>query len=427
MVEEVATSRVSYKHNASWILGSNLLYGVSQWGILIVLARLGSTHIVGEFALGLAIVAPVDMFGRLQLRTILASDASSQFSVGVYLGLRFLMASVTWIVVVSFAVVSGYDTSVIAVVIGVAFAKGFESVSDMLYGFFQLRDAMDTVGKSMIIRSALSLLGVAAGTMILHSAAAAAAGLAFVWGVLLIGYDLPMAARVASDSGSWVEALRNFRPEWNWQLIRSLLFMTAPLGVVAALGSLRINVPRYLVVGDLGEGALGVFAALTYLITVGGRVVFSLMQVSLPRMGRFHSVGEAARFRRTVLVQAGIALGVGIAGVAVALVFGSALLAVVYGRQYGGFGGLLVWVMAVAVFEYVAMVLQLSLTASRSIRIQIPIRILAVGTAGVVGLISIPTFGLVGATWALGAGSLIEVIGAAVFIWCPNGIRPACR
>jgi len=48
--------------NFSWTLVGNIVYAGCQWGMLTVLAKIGTTEMVGQFALGLAITAPVFMF-----------------------------------------------------------------------------------------------------------------------------------------------------------------------------------------------------------------------------------------------------------------------------------------------------------------------------------------------------------------------------
>ena len=54
----------------------------------IVLAKLGSPEQVGQFALGLAIAAPVFMFATLRLRDVQATDAKQEYQFGDYFALR---------------------------------------------------------------------------------------------------------------------------------------------------------------------------------------------------------------------------------------------------------------------------------------------------------------------------------------------------
>src|SRR3984957_8650959 len=80
--------------NFSWTIVGNVVYAGAQWGILVLLARLGNPEAVGQFSLGLAITAPIMLFASLQLRAIQATDARLQFQFRDYAGLRILMTIV---------------------------------------------------------------------------------------------------------------------------------------------------------------------------------------------------------------------------------------------------------------------------------------------------------------------------------------------
>ena len=54
----------------------------------MVLAKLGTPEMVGQFTLGLAITTPLIMFTNLQLRAVQATDASRQYKFGDYFALR---------------------------------------------------------------------------------------------------------------------------------------------------------------------------------------------------------------------------------------------------------------------------------------------------------------------------------------------------
>ncbi len=65
----------SLRSNFVWTLSGNLVYAACQWGMLVVLARMGNAEMVGQFALALSIITPVLMFTNLQLRSVQATDA----------------------------------------------------------------------------------------------------------------------------------------------------------------------------------------------------------------------------------------------------------------------------------------------------------------------------------------------------------------
>src|SRR5882672_7719316 len=74
----------------TWVLSGNLLYSACQWGIVVALAKLGNPEQVGEYALGLAVSAPIVLFANLQLRALLVSELRDRFTFGQYLTFRLV-------------------------------------------------------------------------------------------------------------------------------------------------------------------------------------------------------------------------------------------------------------------------------------------------------------------------------------------------
>src|ERR1700746_1022170 len=81
---------VSLSKNFAWTLAANIIYGACQWGVLVSIAKLGTPAMVGQFALGLAVSAPVFMLTSLHLRVVLATDARDEYCLGHYLTSRLL-------------------------------------------------------------------------------------------------------------------------------------------------------------------------------------------------------------------------------------------------------------------------------------------------------------------------------------------------
>src|SRR5947208_17078221 len=79
---------LSLRRNFSWTLAGSVIYFGCQWAVTVLLAKLGSAEMVGQFAFALAIVMPVIALTGLQLRVVQATDAKHEFVFGYYLGLR---------------------------------------------------------------------------------------------------------------------------------------------------------------------------------------------------------------------------------------------------------------------------------------------------------------------------------------------------
>src|SRR4051812_21940384 len=91
---------LSLRTNFSWTLAGSVIYFGCQWAITVVLAKLGSAEMVGQFAFALAVVMPVIALTGLQLRVVQATDAKHEFAFGHYLGLRLLTVAIAVLIVV---------------------------------------------------------------------------------------------------------------------------------------------------------------------------------------------------------------------------------------------------------------------------------------------------------------------------------------
>ncbi|HEY6943760.1 MAG TPA: hypothetical protein VI431_01370, partial [Candidatus Acidoferrum sp.] len=75
------------------MLVGNAIYAGGQFATLMLLAKLVRPEMVGQYALGLAVVYPAMMFTNLNLRAVLTSDIQQRTPFGYYLGLRLLTTS----------------------------------------------------------------------------------------------------------------------------------------------------------------------------------------------------------------------------------------------------------------------------------------------------------------------------------------------
>jgi lipopolysaccharide/colanic/teichoic acid biosynthesis glycosyltransferase/O-antigen/teichoic acid export membrane protein len=398
--------------NFAWTLSAGLVYALAQWGVLVLYARLGTMELVGEFALGLAITAPVMLLARMQIRTLQATDAQGAYRFEHYLGLMvltvlggvLLCCAITW--------VAGYSARASLVIALLALAKGFEALSEVFYGALQRAERMSLIARSIIAKSVLSVVLVALALWTTGSSAVAVAALGLSWALVLILFDAQAYRSEFKGERPW---------RWLWQTpwreqgvrLKSLLGLAYALGITALLSSLRPNVPRYILEAHFGQTELGMFAALAYFTVLGGRVVQSLGQAVTPRLGRYHAEGDQRRFGRMLAgFTAGAAL-VGVCAIAGSVLLGRWALTLFYGAAYAQNLKLFVWLMVAAALEYLCVSLQMGLTAARELKAQV---LMLVGSTVVVALGSawwVPSVGPVGAAWALTLGWLVELVCSA--------------
>ena len=151
--------QITLRLNVLWSLTGNVVYAVCQLGILVVLAKLGTHEMIGQFALGLAIASPVMICAGLSsLRIVQATDARADHRFQDYLGLRVLTTIAGLAAVAGILYFTNYSPITAGVVLIVAVAKAIENLSDVFGGLLQHHERMDLVALSAMLRGTLSLL-----------------------------------------------------------------------------------------------------------------------------------------------------------------------------------------------------------------------------------------------------------------------------
>lgn len=418
-----AQSRLSLRANFSWTFVGNVVYAACQWGMLVVLAKLGSPEMVGQFALGLAITVPIMSFATLKTRLVQATDAKREYLFGDYFGLRLLTTAMALLVLVGVVLVLGHRRETTLVILAVGVAKAFESISDVFYGLLQQRERMDRVGKSKMIRGPLSLVALSVGIYLTGSVFWGVVGLAVVWALVLVGYDVPSGALMLKSTpqlgtpipdGDYQKAV--VRPHWEMRTLASLAWLALPLGIVITLDSLGTNIPRYFIAQYMGEHNLGIFAPMAYLKQVGSMVTVALGLSVCPRLAKYYSARKDLAFRRLLLKLLATCALLGGMGVLVAIVAGREVLTVLYQPEYAAHHDVFVILMVAAGIEYVATGLDYGMTAARYFRVQMPLLAAYTGTTALVCLWLIPSEGLRGASMAVLLATFVRAVGSLVIV-----------
>jgi O-antigen/teichoic acid export membrane protein len=398
------------------------VFSLSQWGILVVFAKLGSATLVGQLVYGLALTAPLFVIAGLQLRSIQATDPDNRHTLGQYLGLRAL-TTVAAIIVAVFAAavvwVSGNQSALIILLW--ALSKAVDSGSDALYGLFQQSERMDYVGFSLILRGLLAVVSVAVLFRASHSAPLALAGLVVGWSAVFILFDIPVARillrqreRSAYTSGTIAETLR---PVLDRRQLTPLCLEAAPLGVVAFLLAIQVQVPRYVVAGLLHTRELGLFSAAAYLTFIGAMLVNALGAPACVRLAKYHVAGAHSAFRQLMTKLLLVAAAFGIAGILVSACAGGPILALLYTNEYSRMAGVLTMLCVGSALSYVASFLGYAMTAMRRYRIQVPIFV------GVVLITLLSCYWLTGRYGVMGTaagmlvGNLGQLLMSAAVVW----------
>ncbi|MGY2895362.1 lipopolysaccharide biosynthesis protein [Deinococcus sp. UYEF24] len=418
-------SRVSLRLTMLWTLSGNLVFAVTQWGVLVVLARLGSTADLGRYTLGLAITTPVFLLLSLQLRGAQATEPEgSLYRFGHYFTLRIVLSLAALLICVLYAFSSGafgsglptVGPALAPVVIWLGLAKLFDSVSDVCYGHLQARQQLREVSQSLIARGVLSVLLLGVAFALTRQVAWAAAGTALGYLVVLALFDIPRTRR---GTGHW------WRPER--AILLQLTRLTWPLGVAVGLIALNASLPRYFLGRERGLDAVGLFTAMSYVTVAGSMVITALGQAATTPLARLAEGLDLNPFRALLGRLLLFGTGLGVLGVVGAALLGRPLLGGLYGAGYAQDVPVFTLLMGAAGLSYVASFAGFGMTALRQFRAQIPLFTVTSGVLLVACWLLIPTYGLMGAAWATLLSAVVQLLGSLWIVWLELRRRTAGR
>ena len=397
-------SPLSLRQNFLWTLMGNAAYAGSRFLVLVILAKLGTAEMIGQFALGVAISMPVMAFTDLQLVTVMVTDVNRSYEVGDYLGLRILTTGAGILIILGIVSTLGYSLEKTLVILLITLDRAVSSLSSIFYGLFQQHERMDFISTSGLIKSALSLsvisllayltgsivwicLGMAASTV------AASCLYDFRKGLLFTGTDPGGNPGGGADAGAAII----LRPRWLAPKLMKLAWVAFPLGCVFGLLSLNYNIPRFFIEKYWGARELGIFAAI-YAPAAAGRFVLTAMgSAASRRLAKYFTLGDRKAFVSLLCKLVGMAVLMGGVGIAIAALAGREILNLLYRPEYAEYSGTFLWLMAATAVSYMGIYMGYAITAARRFWTQIPLVALmgAVSTSACYFLI--PSHGISGA------------------------------
>lgn len=415
---------LSLRANFSWTFVGNTIYSACQWGALVALAKLTSPLIVGQYALGVAIATPVLSLTGLQIRPLIASDVKETYKFGEYVGFRLASIVLAMLVILAIPLMlhSGARSTILTLVIGLALA--IESMSDVYYARLQYIDRMDRIAKSQILRAPLSLIALGLGIYFTGQLAWGVAATVLVRTAVLLGYDMRIQTHSAEplekDSPASQLAFERLKemlqPRWELRTMGRILWLALPLGIIALLVNLNVNVPRYFIQWKLGTRELGIYSALAFLMSAGNLLAGALAQAVFVPLARFYAERRRRAFTMLLLKLFGIGTVLGLGGIFVAWIAGPKLLAIIYRPEYAMQSHLLVWFMVLAWMGYLGQFIGGAMTSARLFVQQIPVFALGVLAISAGCYWLVPRMGLEGAIIAAMAGILLQLLASAAVL-----------
>lgn len=276
MNENPSKDQNSWARTTSWLLASNIVRNLAAIAVVILLARLTNSKILGDYALALAVTTPVFAFLQFGLK-------------GVYLTLKhgvtyksfLLIQALSMVLAIVFSIVIAIFISpqLLLTIFLVSLIKSNDAFGELFSGPLQ------KYGKPNLIfwgYSSTALFGTASVAVLLSLGMNLNIALSAL-AVVSIAVTLSLMARKSIFlANSRVPTIQQIKLSKRSQLVL-ILKAGLPTGLAASVLSLVITIPQYQVAVSSGTSAVGYLAVMLYGLAIVDIFLGTLTQAWIPR------------------------------------------------------------------------------------------------------------------------------------------------
>ncbi len=396
---------LSLKKNVLFGLIGSVVFAITQWGILTVVAHLGSPEEVGAVTVATALVTPVFFFATMSIGESHRVDDLDSFSRADYFALRLLMALLSVVVVCILVAVFYHSKDALVLTTTFAFmvVKVIGAQSQMNHSVFQREERLDFVAGSMIARGCAGLTGFAITYALTGLLWAAFLVEAAMWTLAIVAIDQRYLKRLnVTDRFSGIFRAKRAS-------LWKLFVWTLPLGLAGFLMNATVSAPRLVLDSFDSLAAVGLFGAIAYISVALTTITTAISAASAARLRKTIREGRKKALLRLSLALIGLSALIGIALVGGAAFAGDTLLRLLYGEAYVDVP-LFVIVITATALRLTSAPMQLALTAGHAYWRRLGVNGAAFVVTVIAALMMVPETGASGAAWSMVLGAITRVV-----------------
>lgn len=310
-----------------WLSVGTVVYFFTQWLLTVIVVRLGSTQIAGDYALVLSsssIFYSISLFG---MRNYQISDAQMEHSTESYLSSRLLTCLVALICGVVFCLMSTFTEVQKACLMLFLVFRVSEGGMDVFHGALQARWRMDIAGRSLILRGIIEFVLFTVTLFVTHQLFWSLAIMTLFSLAWLLTYEYRATRKVTGFQSRLL-----LDPKTNAGLGK-LLLSCLPLLVGNLSYSLIFFEPRYQIERIYGTETLGIYATIaapTLIILMLATYIFTPY---MPKMSTLFQDGKTKELSRLFLKLFFAIAAISLVVLLAVLILGKWGLAILFGAE----------------------------------------------------------------------------------------------
>lgn len=358
----IGTGEVTSSKRYLWYSLGSGLFAISTLLMTIVVSQITGEKVGGMFSIGLSVAQWLVTIAYYEIRTYQVTDVRDEFEFFNYFSLRMIMCFLAFGICIVYVFVNGYSMIKIEIVLLLCFYKILEGIADIFEGEFQRKSRIDISGKSMFIRTLISMI-----TLIVS--------LIFTKNIVisLVLMNVTCATCVYILNFSILKRITKIKLSFEFVYLRKLIIYCFPLAVSTFLSTYIINSSKLAVDKVLGDEYQLYYTAVfmpNLVINLFSGIIFKPMQTT---MAIRYNNNEKKLFRQIVFKLCGIIIGFTMLCIIGAYILGIPVLSMLYGIDLSDYKIVLLILLLSGGVNAVNIVFYYVMTIMRKQKFMIPI------------------------------------------------------
>lgn len=374
----------------SWLLGGNIVYAISQWLVLVILARFFTPKEIGEYFFCLALITPISLFFSVKLSNLIVTLGRDVTKYNDIFGFRLILNILLSIIVYTLYFIFFSDKVGFLVLTSILIYKVLEQYDDLIIAYNQRDLRFKNIFILKFLRSLVYVLAIFLSGCLIKNFEKAIFFATLIYIFYWFSRNYKYLIRISFDSDLIVTYLRN-----------GLYLSTS-----SALSSINVSGIRLYVGYVLGTAILAIYGIISYSLIAFSIIVSALSQYFLPIFVKFKN--DKKIFYKKIFQSQLIVLSISLFFVIISYFMGDELLGLFYGDQYKSYGYFLCLIFMANLFKSSSSLMGTAMTALKVYNFQLKITIISLFFTIAITPFLIMYFSILGAFLSLLLVNIIE-------------------
>lgn len=287
---------------------------------MVAVTRINGVDNAGIFTIAFSTACIIYIIGLYAGRIYQVTEPDKKISNKDYIANKIFTTFSMIIIVILFCIIKGYTLFKMAIFVLLTIYKAMEAFADVFYGILQKNEELDKVGKSLFLKSIISiilfvLIDIITKNMIISISTMLIANI-----LILCFYDI-------KNSKKYIEKEKSINKEHVMQIFKSGFFTFA----ISFLGIYILNAPKYAIDNYLQDNYQTIFGIIVMPATVIGLVAQFLIHPYLNTILKLYESNDKKGLNNIILKLVVAISAIGLVSSFFAYFLGPEVLGIIYG------------------------------------------------------------------------------------------------